>query len=87
MRQLINMDQQQKEQEATLVVQQFNMVKDLQGQALPSCKTSKCMKDHIFPKQKFASLHGDHDFRNNPQSICQTMAAALNIAEEEVEGW
>jgi hypothetical protein len=47
----------------------------------------KCVKEHIFPKQKFASLHGDLDFSNNPQSICRTMAAALNIAEEEVEGW
>ena len=47
----------------------------------------KCMKEHIFPKQKFASLHGDLDFSNNPQSICQTMAAALVKVEEEVEGW
>ncbi len=47
----------------------------------------KCVKEHVFPKQKCASLHGDLDFRNNPQSICQTMAAALDIAEEEVEGW
>ena len=47
----------------------------------------KCVKEHIFPKQKFASLHGDLDFSNNPQSICRTMAAALEIAEEEVEGW
>ncbi len=47
----------------------------------------KCVKEHVFPKQKVASLHGDLDFSNKPQSICQTMAAALDIAEEEVEGW
>jgi hypothetical protein len=48
----------------------------------------KCMKELVFPKQKFGSLHGDLDFSNNPQSICQTMAAALDVSEEEqVEGW
>ncbi len=47
----------------------------------------KCVKEHVFPKQKFVSLHGDLDFSNNPQSICRTMTAALDIAEEEVEGW
>ena len=47
----------------------------------------KCVKEFVFPKQKFGSLHGDLDFSNNPQSICQTMAAALDVSEEEVEGW
>ena len=43
----------------------------------------KCVKQHVFPKRKFVSLHGDLDFSNNPKSICQTMTAA----EAEVEGW
>jgi hypothetical protein len=42
----------------------------------------KCVKEHVFPKQKFASLHGNLIFSNNPKSICQAMAAALDIAEE-----
>ena len=47
----------------------------------------KCVKEHVFLKQKFASLqHDDLDFSNNPQSICRMMAAALDIAEDKVEG-
>jgi hypothetical protein len=39
----------------------------------------KCTKEHVFLNQKFASLHGDLDFSNIPQSIYQTISAALQL--------
>ena len=47
----------------------------------------KCVKEHVFPKIKFATLHGDLDFSNNPNSICRFMAEKMKVQEEDVEGW
>jgi hypothetical protein len=47
----------------------------------------KCVKEHVFPKIKFATLHGDLDFSNNPNSICRFMAEKMRVQEEDVEGW
>ncbi len=45
------------------------------------------MKENVFPKIKFATLHGDLDFSNNPNSICRFMAEKVKVQEEDVEGW
>lgn len=42
------------------------------------------VKEHVFWKQEFASLHGDLEFCNNLQLICQTMTATLNIVESSM---
>ena len=47
----------------------------------------KCVKEHVFPKIKFATLNGDLDFSNNPNSICRFMAEKMKVAEENVEAW
>ena len=47
----------------------------------------KCVKEHVFPKQKFANLIGDLDFSNNPNSICRFMAGKMKVKDEDVESW
>jgi hypothetical protein len=47
----------------------------------------KCMKENVFPRQKFATLNGDLLFSNNQQSICRVMATKLKIKEDDVETW
>ena len=47
----------------------------------------KCVKEHVFPKQKFAKLIGDLDFSNNPNSICRFMAEKMKVKDEDVESW
>jgi hypothetical protein len=47
----------------------------------------KCVKENVFPKIKFSTLHGDLDFSNNPNSICRFMAEKMKVQEEDVEGW
>ena len=47
----------------------------------------KCVKENVFPKIKFATLNGDLDFSNNPNSICRFMAEKMKVQDEDVEGW
>jgi hypothetical protein len=47
----------------------------------------KCVKEDVFPKQKFANLNGDLDFSNNRNSICRFMAEKMKVQEADVEGW
>jgi len=47
----------------------------------------KCVKEHVFPMQKFATLNGDLDFSNNPSSICRFMASKLQIEDHNLERW
>ena len=46
-----------------------------------------CVKEDVFPKQKFANLNGDLDFSNNLHSICRFMAEKMKVQEADVEGW
>ena len=47
----------------------------------------KCVKEHVFPKIKFATLNGDLDFSSHPNSISRFMAEKMKVQEEDVEGW
>ena len=47
----------------------------------------KCVKEDVFPKQKFANLDADLNFCNNCNSICRFMAEKMKVNEEDVEGW
>ena len=47
----------------------------------------KCVKEDVFPKQKFANLDVDLNFSNNCNSICRFMAEKMKVNEEDVEGW
>jgi hypothetical protein len=47
----------------------------------------KCVEEPVFPQQKFASLHGDLDFSNNLQSICQTRQQHSTQPQRKLRGW
>jgi len=48
----------------------------------------KCVKEYVFPKQKF-DTDGNLDFSNDEEmSICQCMAATPNVVDNQIsENW
>ena len=47
----------------------------------------RCVREHLFPNQKFLILKTDLDFSNRPGSVCRRMAAKCHIPDHEVEVW
>ena len=45
------------------------------------------MKDHIFPKIKFADLDEDLSFSNDPQSLCRQMEMLASVTDVDIEAW
>jgi hypothetical protein len=46
-----------------------------------------CVREHLFPNQKFLILKTDLDFSNRPGSVCRRMAAKCHVPDHEVEVW
>jgi len=46
-----------------------------------------CVREHLFPNQKFLMLKTDLDFSNRPGSVCRRMAAKCHVPDHEVELW
>ena len=46
-----------------------------------------CVREHLFPNQKFLILKTDLDFSNQSGSVCRRMAAKCHIPDHDVEVW
>jgi hypothetical protein len=46
-------------------------------------RTQTIVKDHIFPKIKFADL----SFSNDPQSLCRQMEMLASVTDVDIEAW
>ena len=46
-----------------------------------------CVREHLFPNQKFLVLKTDLDFSNRAGSVCRRMAAKCHVPDHEVEVW
>ena len=45
------------------------------------------VKDHIFPKIKFADLDEDLSFSNDPWSLCRQMETLASVTDVDIEEW
>jgi hypothetical protein len=64
-----------------------NKEEDTVARSADKFAIQKCVKEYVFPKQKF-DTDGNLDFSNDEEmSICQCMAAVLNVDNQNIENW